>query len=79
MRAGSRVEFQFDANLDINLRLYDPRGILLTRWDRVDLLSLQRVRADSTGQYRLEFDNSFSLFAPKAVDVTYRVVPSGGR
>ena len=79
MRAGSRVEFQFQADLDINLRLFDPRGILLTRWDRVDLLSLQTIHADSTGQHRLHFDNSYSLLTPKAVDLTYRVVPPGGR
>ena len=79
MDAGSRLEFQFQSDLDINVWMLDPIGGSLGRWDRVDALSGTSITAKTDGVHFLVFDNSFSVFTGKAVDLKYRVVPSGGR
>ncbi len=79
MEASSRLEFQFQSDLDINVQMLDPIGGSLGRWDRVDALSGISTTATTEGVHFLVFDNSFSVFTGKAVDLKYRVVPSGGR
>ena len=79
MDASSRLEFQFQSDLDINVQMLDPIGGSLGRWDRVDALSGTSITAKTDGVHLLVFDNSFSVFTGKAVDLKYRVAPSGGR
>ena len=79
MTAGSKLEFNFRSDLDINVRLLDPTGDSLGSWDRVDRLNGISTTAETEGVYILVFDNSFSILTSKAVDLNYRVVPSSGR
>ena len=79
MTTGSRLEYQFRSDLDIDVRLLDPMGAKLVGWGRVESFSTQSTTATMTGVYALVFDNSFSLMTSKSVDLTYRVVPPGGR
>ena len=73
--AGNEIQFEFRADLDINVRLVGPDGAQLGRWDRVDSLSMTNVTARSSGDHEMVFDNSFSLLTPKSVTLTVRVVP----
>ena len=66
------------SNLDINVELIDPLGAQLGRWSKVDSLSGEAT-ARNTGVHTMLFDNSYSLFTSKDVDLRYRVVPQGGR
>ena len=78
MPTDSRVEYRFQSDLDINVWVIDPQGNRLAGADRV-LQDSGSVKAATLGTYDLVFDNSFSLFTGKIVDLTYRVVPPGGR
>ena len=79
LRPGYRLEFDFKADLDLNLRLIDPRGNRIGNWARITILNRYIYAAESSGIYELVFDNEFSLFTPKTVDLRFRVVPPGGR
>ena len=79
LRAGYRLEFDFKADLDLNLRLMDPKGNRIGNWARITVLNGYIYTAESSGIYELVFDNEFSLFTPKTVDLRFRVVPPGGR
>ena len=78
MQAGSRIEFQFTADLDINVRLQDPMGAEVGSWDRVTSHG-SNFTAAMTGVHQLVFDNSFSFLTAKTVDLKKRIVPPGGR
>ena len=78
MPEGARVEYRFRSDLDIDAWLENPLGNRISGADRVYNDSGD-VTADTVGSYTLVFDNSFSLFASKSVNLTYRVVPPGGR
>lgn len=73
--AGNEIQFEFSADLDINVRLVGPDGGQLGRWDRVNSRSMTTVTARSSGDHEMIFDNSFSLVTPKSVTLTVRVVP----
>lgn len=79
LRLGYRLEFDYEADLDLNLRLIDPRGNRIGNWARITVLNRYTHAAESSGIYELVFDNEFSLFTPKTVDLRFRVVPPGGR
>ena len=80
MNAGSTLEFDMEANLDINVALYDPQGFRVgTGWDHVERLTKRSIEVQVGGVYTLRFDNSFSIFTAKTVDVRARVIPPGGR
>ena len=78
MTEGATFECQFQSDLDINLILIDPLGNNIANWSRVESLTIETV-AEVTGVHTLVLDNSFSRLTSKAVSLTYRVVPSGGR
>ena len=79
MSAGSRLEFRFTSDLDINFQLLGPlRGAPLGNYPRVGQVNHEYVARDS-GTHSLVFDNSFSLLTSKSVRLTYRVVPEDGR
>ena len=78
MQVGSKMEYRFTGDLDINFELIDPLGAQLGRLSRVEHLNGD-VTAAVKGVYTLRFDNSFSLLTSKNIDLTYRVVPQGGR
>ena len=71
--AGARIEYKFNADLDINVWLLDPLGNRMVGADRVERAS-GRGTAKSLGTYVLLFDNSYSLFTGKSVNLTYRVL-----
>ena len=73
--AGNEIQFEFRADLDINVRLAGPDGSQLGRWHRVNSLSMTTVTARSSGDHEMIFDNSFSLVTPKSVTLAVRVVP----
>ena len=75
--AGARLELQFQSDLDITFRLLAPNGEDVGRWERVETLTEVHHTSSYSGEYRLEFDNTFSLFTPKKVTLDYRVVASG--
>ena len=70
------MEFSFDADLDINVRLVSPMGAELVRWDRVEYLNNRGFTATVTGVHSLRFDNSFSILTAKNVNLRYRVTPA---
>ena len=72
--AGNEIQFEFRADLAINVLLMGPDGVQLGRWDRVDSLSVTSVTARSSGDHEMIFDNSFSLLTPKSVTLAVRVV-----
>ena len=74
--AGDKMEFSFDADLDINVRLVSPMGAELVRWDRVEHLNNRGFTATVTGVHSLRFDNSFSILTAKNVNLRYRVTPA---
>ena len=76
---GARLELEFRSDLDINFRLLAPNGEDVGRWERVETLTEVQHTSSYAGEYRLEFDNTFSLLTPKKVTLDYRVVPQGGR
>ena len=78
-RSGHLIEFRFNVDLDIDLIVLDPTGSEIGHWDRVESHSGIQKTAEHDGIYTLIFDNSFSFFTPKSVQVDYRVVPSGGK
>lgn len=78
MESGSRLEYRFSSDLDIDVRVVDPLGNVLSRSSRTYEDS-GSVVANSLGTYELVFDNSFSVFAGKDVTLRYRIVPPGGR
>ena len=79
LRPGYRLEFDFKADLDLNLQLIDPKGNRIGNWDRVTVLNGHTHTAETSGIYELVFDNEYSLFAPKTVDLRVGVVPPEGR
>ena len=78
MTEGARFEFQFRSDLDIDVKLLGPFDNNIGNWPRVESLTADIV-AEVTGVHTLVFDNSFSLITGKLVNLTYRVVPPGGR
>ena len=78
MTEGARFKFQFRSDLDINVALLDPFGNTLSYLRRADSWSSETT-AEATGVHSLVFDNSFSVVTSKSVNLTYRVVPPGGR
>jgi len=76
--AGATIEYSFNSELDIDFRVLDPQGDRLSVADRV-LAHQGKVVAGALGRYVLVFDNEFSLFASKTVNLRYRTVPPGGR
>ncbi len=78
MTAGSTFEYRFQSDLDINVRIIDPFGDSMVSWERV-LENSGTTMANVTGVHQVVFDNSFSLFTSKTVQLSYRMVPPGGR
>ena len=76
---GYLIEFRFDSDSDINVSLYDPHGLEVGRWHRLDSHAGVQHIAEKNGVYVLRFDNSFSVVTSKRVSVTMRVVPPRGR
>jgi hypothetical protein len=70
MRTGARLEFAFEANLDIDVRFHDPDGLELARWDRT-FSGRAAIGARKNGTYTLVFDNSFSWLTTKVVNLFY--------
>ena len=79
MSAGSSFEYRFVSDLDINVFFTDPFGAQIGRWERIKSIGKTRIGVEATGVHALVFDNSFSMFTSKSVDLTYRVVPPDGR
>ena len=75
MNAGNRLEFAFQADLDINVSFVAPNGHAIGEWARVDQLSGRVLSTTLTGPHELVFDNSFSLFTSKSVTLYMRVLP----
>lgn len=75
--AGATVEYRFKSSLEIDVRFEDPMQNRLASSSRA-YNDNNSVTVDSLGTYTLVFDNSFSLFAGKDVDLTYRAVGPGG-
>ena len=76
--AGATVEYRFQSSPDIDVRFEDPSGNRLASLSRAYSGS-GGVTVNSLGTYALVFDNSFSLFTGKDVNLTYRAVGPGGR
>ena len=74
VEAGQRVEGDIvvrgGANLDVRFVAEDPFGNLVVDAGRVSGSSGFAFIAATTGRYSLVFDNSYSLLASKAVDLT---------
>ena len=76
--AGATVEYRFQSSPDIDVRFEDPNGNRLASLSRAYSGS-GGVTVYSLGTYALVFDNSFSPFTGKDVNLTYRAVGPGGR
>ena len=74
VKAGTEIKYNFTANLDLNFGIFDPSGRLVAEEVRVESAK-GSVVARGPGRYRLVFDNSFSLFATKTVNLEYWVEP----
>ena len=72
MRTGARLEFDFEAHLDIDVRFHDPDGLEVARWDRT-FSGRANITAGKNGTYTLVFDNSFSWLTTKFVNLFYEL------
>ena len=70
LRVGSSLAFRFQSSTDVNFRLHDPLGAEIVRSDRT-LAERGTLVADTEGTYTLVFDNSFSFFTNKIVNLSY--------
>ena len=75
LEEGGEVEFRFEANLGIDVRLLDPDGRELGKWEGVDHLDEQLYVAEMSGQYKLEFDNSTALLRSRLIALLIRIAP----
>ena len=76
LEAGSRLEFEFRSDSEVDFRLLDPGGRELESWEQVIHVDKQSYVAESAGQYKLELDNSATEAAPTDVIITMQVFPS---
>ena len=74
LKVGDQVEFEFRSDSEVDLRLLDPAGSELDGWERVIHVDKQLLEAASTGNYKLEIDNSAADIVPTSVTITLRVV-----
>ena len=74
VKADTEFQYSFTANLDLDIRILDPSGRSVIEENRVESAEGSLV-ARSSGRYWLVFDNSFSIFADKRVDLAYLVTP----
>ena len=71
---GSEISYRFTSDLDVNFMIVDPYDALLRQISRVESANGSIVARDK-GRHRLIFDNSFSIFASKTIDLNYIVRP----
>lgn len=74
VEAGAEVAYKWEARLDLNFRISDPTDNFIVTRRRVESAEGTFV-ANTSGHYNLVFDNTFSLFAQKTVNLIYAVVP----
>ena len=72
--AGTEINYQWYADLDLDFGISDPTGRFIETHSRVESWEGTHV-ATSSGHYSLVFDNDFSLFASKTVALNYVIVP----
>ncbi len=75
VESGHTLEYRVEASRDVNIWLFDPRGLELGRWERADHIALDSLEAELSGEYTFEFDNSYSRVTRKSVTLLYRVLP----
>ena len=61
------------ANNDINFWITDPHGNIIVNLGRVSQGTTFEFTAKSSGAYTLHFDNSFSIFSTKQVNLSYDI------
>ena len=74
VEAGAEVAYKWKASLDLNFGISDPTGSFIVIRRRVESAEGTFV-ANTSGRYSLVFDNTFSLFAQKTVNLKYAVAP----
>ena len=74
VRVGTEISYRFTVDLDLDFRIVDPYDSLLRQIPRVKRADGSLI-AKFEGRYRLIFDNSFSLFTSKTVNLNYVVAP----
>jgi hypothetical protein len=58
---------------DVNFWITDPQGTTILNRGRVSQGTPFEFTAQSSGAYTLHFDNSFSVFSSKVVELTYDI------
>ena len=76
--AGSDVEFEFRSDSEVNLKLVNPEGRELERWEQVIQVDKLSFEAATDGNYKLEIDNTAAVSLPTSVTITMRVFPPEG-
>ena len=74
--AGARLSYQFQTNHDLKYGISDPSGYWVVSLDgpRVGQAK-EEIKTTSSGQYTLVFDNTFSIFQAKTVQLRYMIIP----
>ncbi len=81
---GSRFSYWFEmdqpnqSNLDLKHGISDPSGNWIVSLDGPRVKQAKReIKISGSGQYTLVFDNTFSIFEAKTVQVGYMIIPPG--
>ena len=74
VKADTEIQYSFTANLNLDFGILDPSGRWVVEESRVESTEGSLI-ARSSGRYWIVFDNSFSIFADKRVDLAYLVTP----
>ena len=74
VKRGTEISYRFAADLDVDFRIVDPYDDLLREAPRVRRADGSLI-ASVEGRHRLIFDNSFSVFTPKTIDLNYVIKP----
>ncbi len=80
LSSGTRLSYDFHVyeDVDISFRVFDPAAKLVVDKPKVKQ-EKGEMKATSSGQFTMVFDNTYSLFKSKKVGLAYMIVPPGCR